>query len=448
MNTSKTFIWMAVLVVMSSTLWAQTSQGRISGLVADSSGAVVSGAKVTITNTATGISRSLVTTAAGDYNAPNLEPGPYTVTAEATGFKKTHRTGLQLEVAKDIRVDFSLAPGAITETVTVSEEAPIVDTTTDVLGGTFSNKAINELPLLGRDFQNLADLQPGVQRTPGGGFLSLTANGNRPNDNNYIVDGLDDNDAYYGSTVINAEGVEGTPATHLPIDAIQEFNVQSSPEADYGWKPGAIINIGIKSGTNSFHGSTYYFNRNSALDARNWFNPSPDPTAALNFHQFGASAGGPIFKNKLFIFGNYEGVRAVVGNPGLVSVPVSTSIGDPDNSIADAFALCTANANCSATSQKLATFLPFNPGPDTELNLDLNNRNREDNGILKLDYHLSEKNSLVATYFSRGQRTNRRRYDGSKSPVSFAVENPGPGHRRRLDLDAHRTPHQPVPCWL
>ena len=116
-------------------------------------------------------------------------------------------------------------------------------------------------------------LQPGIQRTPGGGFLSVTANGNRPNDNNYIVDGLDDNDAYYGTTVINAEGVEGTPATHLPIDAIQEFNVQSSPEADYGWKPGAIINIGIKSGTNAFHGSAYYFNRNSALDARNWFNP-------------------------------------------------------------------------------------------------------------------------------------------------------------------------------
>lgn len=389
------------LLAFEMSLTAQTSEGRILGLVTDSSGAVVSGAKVTITNTATGISRSLTTTAAGDYNAPNLEPGPYIMTAEAPGFKKSLRTGLRLEVARDIRIDFSLSPGAISETVTVSEEAPIVNTTTDVLGGTFSNKAINELPLLGRDFQNLADLQPGIQRTPGGGFLSTTANGNRPNDNNYIVDGLDDNDAYYGTTVINAEGVEGTPATHLPIDAIQEFNVQSSPEADYGWKPGAIINIGIKSGTNSFHGSTYYFNRNGATDARNWFNPSPDAIAALNFHQFGASAGGPILKNKLFIFGNYEGVRDKVGNPGLVSVPVSVPIagGDPDNSIADAFALCTADANCSSVSQKLATLLPFNPGPDTELNLDLNNNNREDNGILKLDYRLSEKHNLVGSYF-------------------------------------------------
>ena len=399
----KSFRSRLVLVVMVMTLGsllaAQTYQGRILGSVTDPSGAVIGGATVTITNTATGIVRTLTTNASGDYFAPNLEPGPYTVSAQAASFKKAQRTGLRLEVAKDIRADFSLQPGAVNETVEVSEEAPVVETTNDVLGGTFSNKAINELPLLGRDFQNLADLQPGIQRTPGGGFLSVTANGNRPNDNNYIVDGLDDNDAYYGTTVINAEGVEGTPATHLPIDAIQEFNVQSSPEADYGWKPGAIINIGIKSGTNSFHGSTYYFNRNSALDARNWFNPNPDPVAALNFHQFGVSAGGPILKSKLFVFGNYEGVRDVVGNPGSVNVPVSTPIGDPNSSIADAFALCTADGDCSSVSQNLAKYLPFNPGPDVALNLDLNNRNREDNGILKLDYHLSDKTNLVATYF-------------------------------------------------
>jgi Carboxypeptidase regulatory-like domain len=236
-------ILIVLLASWNALVTAQTYQGRILGSVTDSSGAVVGGAKVTITNTATGISRSLTANGTGDYNAPNLEPGPYIVTAEAPSFKRAQRTGLRLEVAKDVRVDFKLDPGGINETVTVSEEAPVVNTTNDVLGGTFSNKAINELPLLGRDFQNLADLQPGVQRTPGGGFESMTANGNRPNDNNYIVDGLDDNDAYYGTTVINAEGVEGTPATHLPIDAIQEFNVQSSPEADYGWKPGGSLTL-------------------------------------------------------------------------------------------------------------------------------------------------------------------------------------------------------------
>jgi TonB dependent receptor len=275
----------------------------------------------------------------------------------------------------------------------------MVDTTSDVLGGTFSNEAINELPLQGRDFQNLAILQPGIQRTPGGGFESITANGNRPQDNNFIVDEIDDNDAYYGVTVINAEGVQGTPATHLPIDAIQEFNVQSSPEADYGWKPGAIINIGIKSGTNTLHGTAYYFNRNAALDARNWFNPASAPVSALNLHQFGPSAGGPIIKDKLFIFGNYEGVRDKVGNPLLVSTPVTVSIGDPTISIADAFAECAAAATCSAISEKLATLLPYNPGPTTALNLDFNNVNREDNGILKLDYHLSERHTLTGSYF-------------------------------------------------
>ena len=391
-----------LLVVIVATLGclveAQTYQGRILGSVNDSSGAVVSGAKVTITNTSTGISRTLMTTAAGDYNAPNLEPGPYTVAAEAPSFKRSQRTTIQLEVAKDLRVDFKLEPGGVNETVTVSEEAPMVDTTTDVLGGTFSNKAINQLPLLGRDFQNLVVLQPGIQRTPGGGFLSINANGNRPEDNNFIVDGLDDNDAYYGTTVINAEGVEGTPASHLPIDAIQEFNVQSSPGADYGWKPGAIINVGIKSGTNSFHGSTYYFNRNAALDARNWFNPAPARTASLNLHQFGASAGGPILKDKLFIFANYEGVRDVVGNPLSVNAPITgSSVDDPDDSLADAFSACAPN--CSSVSQKLATLWPLNPGPTVAFNTDFDNRNREDNGILKLDYHLSDRHTLVGSYF-------------------------------------------------
>ncbi|HTF45022.1 MAG TPA: carboxypeptidase-like regulatory domain-containing protein, partial [Terriglobales bacterium] len=151
--------FLALAVVCSSIfLSGQTYQGRILGSVTDASGAVISGAKVTIMNTATGISRTLTTTAAGDYVAPNLDPGPYNVTAEAASFKKELRLGLQLEVAKDIRVDMKLTAGTVDQVVTVSEEAPLVDTTTDVLGGTFSNAAINSLPLLGRDFQNLVVL--------------------------------------------------------------------------------------------------------------------------------------------------------------------------------------------------------------------------------------------------------------------------------------------------
>jgi hypothetical protein len=198
----------------------------------------------------------LQTNEAGEYVARNLAPGLYQVTVEAPGFKKFERRGIRLEVATNLGLDFQLTPGAATEVLTVTGEQPLVETVSNTLGGTFSNVAIHELPLQGRDFQNLDILRPGIQRIPGGGFQSITANGNRPEDNNFIIDGIDDNDAYYGTTVINAEGVEGTPPTHLPIDAIQEFHIQSGPEADYGWKPGAIINIGIKSGTNAFHGST------------------------------------------------------------------------------------------------------------------------------------------------------------------------------------------------
>ncbi|MGA9474609.1 MAG: carboxypeptidase regulatory-like domain-containing protein [Terriglobales bacterium] len=395
----------AVVFVMASASFVigQTSQGRILGTVTDPSGAVVSSAIVTVTNTATGVSRKSTSSSAGDFVVPELEAGPYSVKVQSKGFATIERTGVHLEVAKDVRVDVQLKPGTETEVMTVSGEAPIIDTTSDVLGETFSNEAINELPLQGRDFQNLVILQPGIQREPGGGFLSITANGNRPEENNFIIDGIDDNDAYYGTTVINAEGVEGTPATILPIDAIQEFNIQSSPEADYGWKPGAIINVGIKSGTNMFHGSTYYFNRNNADDARNWFNPviAGDPedsrVSAINLHQFGASAGGPIMKDKLFIFGNYEGIRSKVGNPLQVVAPVSVPIGDPSTSIADAMAECTPN--CSPISVALAAYLPYNPGPSPDMFTDFNNLNRGDNGIMKVDYTFSQKHSFSVDYF-------------------------------------------------
>jgi len=387
---------------------AQTSQGRISGRVSDQSGAVVAGATVTIVNTETDIRRVLTTNSAGEYFAPNLNPGVYAITVDAPSFKKMERPAFRLEVATDVRQDFELRPGAATETVTVSGEQPLVETLDDTLGGTITNKAINELPLQGRDFQNLLELRPGIQRTPGGGFHSTTSNGNRTDDNNYIVDGTDDNDAYYGETVLNNAGVEGTPASHLPLDAIQEFNNQENQGADYGWKPGAVVNIGLKSGTNQFHGTGYYFHRNSAFDARNYFDPAPDPVAALLLHQFGASVGGPIIREKLFFFGTYEGVRHRVGNPLNVSSPVTTSIGDPDSSIPDAIAYCNDPANQPCTPNPLSLqvtkfFLP-NPGftastnDPTLINFNFNNVNREDNALVKIDYHPTSRSMISGRY--------------------------------------------------
>src|ERR1039458_3141155 len=406
-----------MFLVLELSLMAQTSQGRILGTVVDASGAVVVNARVTITNTATGVSRAVVTTSAGDYTAPNLDPGTYTISVESKGFKKTVSTPVLLEVSREVRVDLKLQPGMVTETMMVTAEAELVDTTDSTLNGVLSNKAVNELPLQGRDFQNLLPLHPGVQRTPGGGFHSVTSNGNRPDDNNFFIDGADDNDVYYGETVVNEAGVAGTPASILPLDAIQEFNTQESPSADYGVKPGVVMNLGLKSGTNAVHGTAYYFTRNNAVDARNWFDPEPSPVSALFLHEFGASIGGPIKKDKWFYFVNYEGIRDKVGNPGVYDSPVTVSLVPQtaqlaalgyvpaDFSLVDAIAGCQSAANCNPLSLQITSLFLPNPGftlkPTSDpaaINFDFNNTNRGDNLVAQTDAHLNDKNVLSASF--------------------------------------------------
>jgi Carboxypeptidase regulatory-like domain len=393
---------------------AQTSQGQISGQVTDSSGGVLPGVKVTIENLGTHAQRVLETNHAGDYVAPGLDAGDYSVKVEATSFKSAIRDHVQIEVGLAVRADFQLTPGEVSQTVEVTSEAPLTDTSDSTLNGVLSNKAINELPVQGRDFQNLLMLHPGVQRTPGGGFQSITSNGNRPDDNNFYIDGADDMDVYYGESVMNDAGIEGTPASLLPLDSIQEFNTQESPEADYGVKPGVVMNIGIKSGTNDIHGSAYYYHRNSAFDARNFFNNAGSPVSALLMHEFGASIGGPIKKDKWFYFFNYEGLRDKVGNPFVADSPVTVSLVPQtaqlaqlglvpaDASIVDALAACSPA--CSPLSQHLSgLFLP-NPGftqnqsDPAAIDFDFNNTNRNDNLVAKTDYILNEHNTLSARF--------------------------------------------------
>jgi hypothetical protein len=402
-----------IMLAVEASVFAQSAQGRISGQVTDTSGAVIRKAKVTIENLGTHVKRTLETNQAGEYVAPVIEPGFYSITLEAPGFKTSVRERVQIEVANDLKIDFQAQPGTVTEVVEVKDETPLTETTNAVLNGVLSNKAINELPLQGRDFQNLLPLHPGVQRDPGGGFHTLTSNGNRPDDNNFIIDGATDNDAYYGETVVNDAGISGTPASTLPLDAIQEFNTQEEPQADFGAKPGVVVNIGIKSGTDDIHGTAYYFHRNGAFDARNYYNPSPQPISALLLHQFGASIGGPIIKDKWFYFANYEGVRDKVGNPFNADSPVTASLatpgnpaGDPTYSIVDAFAGCQAANNCNQLSLNLynAKIFPQNPGTlgvsgdPAAINFDFNNVNREDNLVFKSDYHLSEHNTFSGRY--------------------------------------------------
>jgi hypothetical protein len=408
------FLFLVFLCLMPASLFGQTNRGRIGGQVTDSSGAAVPGAKITIENASTHVERSLFSNGEGNYVIGDLDPGFYSLKASAPNFKTLVREHIQIEVGNDVKIDFQLQPGAVTEVVEVSEQAPLTETSTAVLSGVLSNEAVNELPVQGRDFQNLLNLHPGVQRSAGGGFHSTTSNGLRPDDNNYIIDGANNNDAYWGETVVNDAGISGTPASTLPLDAIQEFNTEEQPQADFGAKPGVVVNIGIKSGTDQIHGSAYYFNRNAAADARNYFNPKPEPVSAVSLNQFGASIGGPIIKGKWFYFANYEGVRSKVGVPQINYAPVTASLatadnpsGDPDNSILDAIhslGCDTTPTNCNQLSLNLLKYFPNNPGftastsDPTAINLNFNNLNRADNLVFKSDYHLNEHHTISGRY--------------------------------------------------
>ena len=420
---------------LSSPLNAQTTTGRILGSITDATGATVNGAVVTVTDTQRGTVRTFTTEAGGAYAAANLQPGVYEVRVEAKGFKSVKRENIQLEVASDALVDITLQPGNISDVVTVTADVPLVNVTSATLGGTMSNKEINDLPLNGRNYENLLQLRPGIVRYPGGGFSTTSSNGLRAEDNVYLIDGLFNSEPFSGQSIINGAGIAGDSATILPVDAIQEFNVLGNPPSEYGWKPGTIVNVGIKSGTNSLHGTGYAFGRDTPLDARNWFNTKPTEKNPRNLEQFGGSAGGAIVKDKLFYFGSYEGQRYTVGNTGTLqtyaTVPLPTpaggtnclfiATGDCANSIIDAISDVHAGFmagalahDVSAASLKIGgctmgppitcdgTGFPTNDGTGaggTTINFGLPNTVKADNAIGKVDYHLSDRNTFSGLYF-------------------------------------------------
>ncbi|MGB9234039.1 MAG: carboxypeptidase regulatory-like domain-containing protein [Terriglobales bacterium] len=397
---------------------SQTTTGRIIGNVHDQSGAAVAGATLTVTDVQRGTARTATSDNSGGYVVSNLQPGIYSVRVEAKGFKTVERRGIQIEVATDVAVEIELSPGDVKEMVVVTADAPLVNTTSSVLGGTLSNKEINDLPLNGRNYENLLQLRPGVTRYPGGGFSTTSANGLRAEDNAYLVEGLFNSEPFSGQNIINGAGIAGDSATILPVDSIQEFNVQQNPPAEYGWKPGAIVNVGLKSGTNSLHGSAYAFGRDTPLDARNYFNTDASgPKNPRQLEQFGGTVGGPIIKDKVFFFGGYEGQRYTVGNSFQISSPATVTLGgDPTNSIPDAIAAlqaatvtispasliisgCSVGPPITCNGTGFPTNNGTNPnGPTTVVN-GFPNTVSSDNMIAKVDYHLNDKNTLGGMYF-------------------------------------------------
>jgi len=425
-----------VLVWSSVPLAAQSTAGRILGTVTDQSGAAVPAVTVVVTDVQRGTSRTLTTDDSGDYAAPDLQPGTYKIRVEAKGFKTTERPTVAVEVATDVRADFTMQPGQVSETVVVEENIPLLNTTSSTLGGTLSNQEINDLPLSGRNYENLLQLRPGVMRYPGGGFSTTSANGLRAEDNAYFIDGLFNSEPYSGQAIVNGSGIAGDSATILPIDAIQEFNLQQNPPAEYGWKPGAVVNVGLKSGTNHIHGTVFGFGRDGALDARNFFNADPNPKLTRTLEQFGGSFGGAIIKDKAFFFGAYEGQRYNVGNsyggvtsPSMVHMPVPSTgancpfgfAGDCFNSIPDAvndillapgsvgaiispasllISGCTVSGTApNATVSCTGAGFPTNNAQNINITNGFNNVVHVNNFVGKGDYRLNDRNGISGMYF-------------------------------------------------
>ena len=315
-------------------LHAQVAGGTISGTATDSSGRAINNVKITITNVATGVTREVTTNDEGFYSAPNLLPGTYEVKFSAPGFRSEVRKNIEVTVGASVALDQSLRVGSVTETVVVQSEVPAVQTASSDISAVVNATTVRELPLNGRSWTDLAQLQAGVSaihtqpdfsagtdRGNRGFGQQLTISGARPQQNNYRLDGVSLNDY--------ANGAPGSVlGGSLGVDAIEEFSViTSNYEADYGKTSGGVVNAITRSGTNQIHGSAYEFLRNSKLDAKNYFDDPTMPIPPFKRNQFGGTIGGPIVKDHTFFFADYEAIRQSKGITTVATVPSAAARG-------------------------------------------------------------------------------------------------------------------------
>jgi Carboxypeptidase regulatory-like domain/TonB-dependent Receptor Plug Domain len=380
----------------------------ISGTVDDASGAGVGGAKVVITNVETGATRTVTTDESGKFSALSLAVGPNEVKVEKTGFKSAVRTGINLEVAQQAVVNFKLEVGVVSEQVTVTGDASIVNTTTSSVSGVVGEREVKELPLNGRSFDNLITLNPGAVNyssmkslntsTSAGNTFSVA--GRRTSENLFLMNGIE----YTGSSQL-AVSPGGVSGQLLGIDAVREFNVLTdSYSAEYGKRAGAQVSVVTQSGSNSLHGTVFEFLRNSALDARNFFDRGFVPPFRRN--QFGGALGGPIKKNKLFLFGNYEGFRQSLAlssvsvvpdalvRQGLIPNPTTGVYSKPanlNNAMLPFLTLWPEPNGAELLSSGVASGTAFSFNNPTQ-------RAHEDFGTARSDYVIRDRDSLSISY--------------------------------------------------
>ena len=384
--------------------FSQVVGSALSGILHDATGAPIAGASVTVRSLETGAERKLVTDTSGRFSAPSIAIGNYEVTASKEGFATQTKTGIDLTVGQTATLDFTLPVGEIRQVVTVEETLPPVSVSTAQTSGLVTERQVKELPLNGRSFDELMTLNPAVvnytsQRSGGVGTSSsdvgnmFSVSGHRPQENLFLLNGIE----YTGASAIN-NTPGGTSGQLLGVDAVREFNVVTDTYgAEYGKRPGAQVSIVTASGTNDLHGSIYEFIRNSDLDARNFFDQRGTPPFQRN--NFGASLGGPIKKNKLFIFGNYEGYRQHLALSDVTLVPDNNArLGLIPNSKGK-----LTKVKLSPESEKLLSLWPTQNGPDLGGGIGISynhplQRIREDFGTTRADYNLSDRDTFFSVY--------------------------------------------------
>jgi hypothetical protein len=372
---------------------AQTFRGGISGRVVDATGGVLPGVSLTATNTATGTSRSTTSSSTGDFSFPDLPLGTYTVEATLQGFQ-TVKTSVEVTVSRIAPVDLKMGVSTVAETIQVTASAITLDTVSTALSNVIQPKQVQDLPLNGRDFTKMLQLSPGVSAT------STSVNGVRTRGNNYQIDGADNNDAFQNVAAVNQGGVSGIAGTLLPVEAIDQFSVQSGGSAETGRNAGSTVNLVIKSGTNDLHGTAYYFNRNEALSANSPVATPGSPKREIRNNQYGFSAGGPIVHNKTFYFTTFEAQKLTAANSLTDTAPSDAWVQQATG------LLKQFNVPVNQVSQNMLALWPSNyrTGPATSSNMVSSDPNTYTsyNGIGKVDHTFNDVHSLSVRYFGGG----------------------------------------------
>ena len=396
---------MLTLLLFATSLFSQTFRGAINGTVTDASGAVVTGASVKATNTATAVTITGVTTSEGQFSFQDLPLGTYKIDVTATGFRPVTVGNVEVTAGGVYTLPVKLTPGAAgTTVVEVSAAALALDTTTSSQDNVLPTESVQDVPMNGRDFTQFIAVQPGYSGYSVGGFGSL--NGTRANQTNWQIDGVDNNDFWHNIPAVNQGGVSGIAGIIMPLDAVDEFASQSASAAEGGRNAGGIVNVVLKSGTNQIHGSAYYFNRNTAFGAATpFFNPSalkaaglPSSKPPLRNENFGFSLGGPIVKDKTFWFITFEKQKYTIGLSGQATEPSQAYFSEA----------ATLLSNHGIPQSPISQKMEANFWPSYIANLPASSNNYfatnpsigySYNGVIKLDHNFNEKQHLSARWF-------------------------------------------------